>query len=407
VTDILFVHTNFPAQFGRLSLAMRHSGRRVLAIASDTAGAVSGVQIIKWKPSREAAKDGWPLINRFENDLIRGRAAADRALALKKQGFSPKVIVGHPGWGEMMFMSDIFPEAKIVAYGEYYVLGRGGDIGFDPVLGPWTLEHEIRGHTINAVMAMAYAEADAIVCPTPYQAGLMPKGVRERVRIIHEGVDTERLQPNAAAGFALADGRIVGRGTPLITYASRKLEPLRGYHVFMRALPKVMAALPTAEVLVIGTEGHGYGFAPPVGESWKARYFDEVKDKIDVSRVHFTGKLEYPRFTAALQASAAHVYYTYPFVLSWSLLEAMACGALIVGSDTDPVRDLIVHGQNGLLGDFFDIEGLADRLIEACERPKAFESLRKAARQTVAASYDTAKHSLPQWIKLIEELEGS
>jgi glycosyltransferase involved in cell wall biosynthesis len=171
----------------------------------------------------------------------------------------------------------------------------------------------------------------------------------------------------------------------------------------MRALPTLLAGLPSAQVLIIGQEGHGYGFRPAPPEGWKARYLGEVKGRVDLARVHFTGKLPHPQMLTALKASAAHVYYSYPYVLSWSLLEAMAAGALVLASDTAPVRDVIAHGQNGLLGDFFDAEGLARRLITVCNRPEDFQRLRDGARRTALERYDRDTVCLPAWLALVED----
>lgn len=401
MADILFVHNNFPGQFGQVAYALAQRGHRVKAIASATGGKVRGVEVSTYGATRAPAADIYPLARRIEGDLIRGRAAFEVAVRLQQQGFSPQLIVGHPGWGETLFLRQAFPRARQLIYAEYYQ-SEDGEIGFDPEQGPWTLDDQVRGQSRNISFGTPYLEADRLVCPTPFQAGLLPPALAARTTVVHEGIDTDQLTPAPMARFGLADGRRVGRETPLITFVARKLEPLRGFHTFLRALPQVMSALPHAQVLIIGSEGQGYGFRAP-GDGWKARYLAEVEDRLDLSRLHFTGRVTHADLRLALQASSAHVYFTYPYVLSWSLLEAMACGALVIGSDTAPVRDVVQPGVNGLLCDFFDVPGLASLLIDACEHPAQFAPLRLAARRT-AEGYDLQRVCLPAWLGLVDEM---
>jgi len=293
--------------------------------------------------------------------------------------------------------------ARQVAYAEYYYRAHGGDVGFDPEFKAPSLDEKFRVHAKNATMAMVFGEADRIVAPTPFQAGLLPVAFRSRTAIIHEGVDTDLVRPAPNARLTVG-GRVLDRSKPIITFINRRFEPLRGYHVFMRALPRVLAQVPDAEILLIGSEQPGgYGLPPPKGATWKQLFLDEVKDSLDPSRVHFTGPLPHGEMLAALSLSRAHVYYTYPFVLSWSLLEATASECLVIASDTAPVRDAIRSGENGLLFDFFDHDALAEALVEACRSPERFAPLRKAARETVIADFNRARCSAA-WVDLLEGL---
>jgi glycosyltransferase involved in cell wall biosynthesis len=403
MADILFVHNNFPAQFGFVAQAMAARGHRCRAIASSTGREITGVPLVRWTGGRGSTSGIFPPATRAEADLIRGTAAARAALALKEKRFAPDVIVGHPGWGETVFLREVFPAARQVAYAEFYYRSEGGDVGFDPEFGTPSLEEKFRIHAKNATMAMAYAEADRIVAPTRFQAGMLPAAFRERAAIVHEGVDAERVRPDPDARLKV--GKLVlDRATPVVTFINRRFEPLRGYHVFMRALPRFLAEVPDAHAVLIGSDGEaGYGLAAPKGATWRQRFLDEVKDRIDLGRVHFTGHLPHDRMLAALSIARAHVYYTYPFVLSWSLLEAMASECLIVASDTAPLRDAIRPGQNGLLLDFFDHDALSEALIAACRNPEDFAPLRKAARETVIADFNRAK-CREAWVALVEEL---
>jgi glycosyltransferase involved in cell wall biosynthesis len=254
-------------------------------------------------------------------------------------------------------------------------------------------------------MALAFGEAEAIVTPTPFQASLLPEMFRARTHVIHEGVDTATIRRHAKPRLELGNGKVIDGSRPLVTLINRRFEPLRGFHIFMRALPAFMAAVPEADVLVIGAdERGGYGKPAEGNATWGQKLFAEVADKVDRARIHFVGRVPHALMIEALSLSSAHVYYTYPFVLSWSLLEAMATECLILGSDTAPVRDAITHGQNGILNDFFDVAALSAALIAACRTPEQFAPLRKAARQTILERFDRSTICEPAWLQLVEPM---
>jgi glycosyltransferase involved in cell wall biosynthesis len=202
----------------------------------------------------------------------------------------------------------------------------------------------------------------------------------------------------------LASGRTLEPDRPIVTFVNRRFEPMRGVHTFMRALPAFLARVPNAEVVLIGADDSGvYGQRPPDGMTWKSKMLAEVGDGLDLARLHFVGTVPHADMLALMSLSAAHVYLTYPFALSWSFLEAMALGCLVVGSRTAPVEEVIEHGRNGLLVDFFDPAALADTLAESCTRGRAAsERMRQAARQTVLDRYDRRRVSEPAWLKLID-----
>ena len=402
--DVLFVHNNFPAQFGFIADALKARRSRCAVIGSTTARA-NGLPVRQWSLKRGTTPNGFPLAVRAEADLLRARAAADCALAYQKQGFDPEVIIGHPGWGETLLLREIFPRARQILHGEFFYHSQGADVGFDPEFGALGWDERFRIHAKNMGLALAYAEADAIVCPTPFQAATLPQGLQSAIRVIHEGVNTDIARPNPAATLKLAGGRVLDRSTPVITLVNRNFEPLRGFHIFMRALPRVLAEVPDAEVVLIGRDAKGYG-GESTGGTWRERMLAELGDRLDARRLHFTGHLPYEQMLAALSISAAHVYYTYPFVLSWSLLDAMASECLIIASDTAPVRDVVRHEENGLLLDFFDVEALSAALIRACREPVAFTPLRKAAREAMLTGYDRERHALPAWLALIDEVRA-
>jgi glycosyltransferase involved in cell wall biosynthesis len=405
MADILFVHNNFPAQFGFIAEALAAQGHRCVAIASRTGRAVPGVRLVTWQTSRGSTPNILREATRIEADLIRARAAAEQAVALRAEGFDPAVIIGHPGWGETTYLREIFPKARQIAYAEYYYRLKGGDVGFDPEFPDTPRDLPETLHAKNAGMALAFSEADAIVAPTPFQFSLLPPVFHARTHIIHEGIDTEAIRPRPETQVRLGDELVLSRDRPVVTFINRRFEPLRGCHIFMRALPQLMSAVPNAQVVMIGAdEPGGYGRSAGQGQNWGQLIFGEIADRIDRSRLHFTGRVAHETMLAALAVSSAHVYYTYPFVLSWSALEAMASGCIVIGSDTPPVLDAIKDGESGILLDFFDVDALSDALIAACRDQGRFDHLREGARQVVLDRFDRKAVCLPQWLKLIETL---
>jgi glycosyltransferase involved in cell wall biosynthesis len=404
MAKILFVHNNFPGRFEFLLPALKSLRHQCVAIAQGGRQA-DGIPLLLWKGTRSSTPGLFDLAVRAEADLIRGRAAADCALRLQEQGFEPDLIIGHPAWGEMTFMKEIFPRARQIMVGEFYYKAKGGDVGFDPEFQDGGTADGFKVHAKNAVMAMCYAEADRIICPTPFQASAFPPALRERALIIHEGIDTDRIKRRAGARLKLGEGRELDGSTPVVTFINRVFEPMRGFHIMMRALPALLQAVPDVTILMIGSEkSAGYGAAAPEGGTWRSHLMKELGDRLDPARVVFTGPVPHETMLTALALSWAHVYYTYPFVLSWSLLEAMACECLVLGSDTPPLHDAIEHGSNGLLHDFFDTGALSQAMIDACRDPERYAPLRAAARRTVLDKFDQRRICLPAWLKVIEEL---
>jgi len=404
-TRILFVHQNFPGQFPHIAQAAIKAGHKVAAIGGQTAKGLPGVDLRRWTLKRGSTAGIFDPATRAEADLMRAQAAAEQALALKADGFEPDVVIGHPGWGETLHMTEVFPGVPHILLGEFFYRSHGADVNFDPEFETSTPLADWRVHAKNMGLALAYAQASVIVCPTAFQASNFPEIFQSRIRVVHEGIDFSRAKRKPSARFRLADGRVLDGSRPVITFINRNCERLRGFHIFMRALPELLARRPDAEVLIIGADGgRGYGGELAGQETWKGRMLKELGDRLDLSRVHFTGTVPHADMISALSISWAHVYYTYPFVLSWSLTEAMACECLILGSDTAPVRDAIVSGQNGILNDFFDVPALSAAMIEACERPEAYQDMRRAARVSAVAQFDRETVGVPAWMKVIEEV---
>lgn len=401
---ILMMHQNFPGQFGLIAQALVNRGDQVVAIGGPTAKPMGGIPFAQWSPPRGSAPDVYYQAVRAEADLIRGTAAAKAAQDVQRRGFTPDVIVAHPAWGETVHLKSIFPDVPQLMLGELYYRPRGGDSDFDPEFGGLALDQQMRVTAKNAVQSLAFTMADRIICPTQFQADSFPQLFRPLIEVLHEGIDATRATRRPAV-LELPNGQRLDGSKPVITFINRRFEPLRGFHIFMRALPAFLDACPDAQVVLIGEEkGVSYGAARSDGQEWKAHMLAEVGDLLDLSRVHFLGRVDHGRMIDALSISWGHIYYTYPFVLSWSLLEAMACECLILGSDTPPVRDAVENGVNGLLLDFFDVDALSSAMIRAAREPEAFTAMRKAARETVLSRFDSRTVGLPGWLRAIDEV---
>ncbi|MCB1399597.1 MAG: glycosyltransferase [Rhodobacteraceae bacterium] len=400
---ILLVHQNFPGQFVHLAPALKQRGHQVLALTCESNTRPSPVEVAKYRTPPKV-NTGPGLSRHFASCAERGAKAALAARQLRdRHGFVPDVIFGHSGWGETLFLKEIWPEARLLIYAELMYRATGLDSGFDPEFPRNELDARLLITARSAHLVQAMVQADAALCPTAFQAATFPKILRDKITICHDGIDTDVVRPNPEARLDIPGTTLSFRpGDEVISFVSRSLEPYRGYHSFMRALPQVLATRPGAHVVIVGAEGQSYGPAPRDGLSWKARYLDEIRDRCDLSRVHFLGRVPYARYLSLLQVSRAHAYLTYPFVLGWSLLEAMAAEAHVIASDTAPVREVIEDGRNGRLVDFFDIEGWSRTLTEALADPAAGAPLRAAARRDVIARYDLRSQSLPRLMDFVE-----
>jgi glycosyltransferase involved in cell wall biosynthesis len=402
---LLFVHQNFPGQFLYLAPEMQRRGHDVRAITDAVNDKTSDIPTLRYtyKPT-EVDPKATRLGRNFTVMSDRAVVVARFARKLRAEGYVPDVIYGHSGWGETLFLKEVWPEAKLLVFAEFYYRGLGADTGYDPEFQAQGFDQVMIAQSRSAYMAQALVHADGGVTPTRWQASTHPPALRNMLDVIFDGVDCDRLAPNPEARLVLPNGRTLRRGDEVLTFVNRNLEPYRGYHIFMRALPDVLAARPDAQVVIVGGNEISYGHPPKDGGSWKDVILDEVKDRLDLSRVHFTGRLPYDRLVDLMHVARVHAYLTYPFVLSWSMVEAMAAGTLVVGSDTPPVAEVISDGVNGRLVDFFDVQGWSAALIDALARPEAFDGLRAAARQTVLERYDLRSVCLPKQVDLLTRL---
>jgi len=406
---LLFVHQNFPGQFKYLApaLAARPGVEaRALHMRADLPARAQGIDLIGYRATRGTTPGVHPWVGDFETKTIRGEACFHAARALRDTGYMPDAIIAHPGWGESLFLKELWPRARLGIYCEFFYLAQGADVGFDPEFPVDEVAEACRIRLKNLNNFLHFAQADAGLSPTRWQASTFPQPFRARITVAHDGIDTELVAPNPNARLTLNDRLELSRRDEIVTFVNRNLEPCRGFHVFMRALPSLLRARPRARVLIVGGDGISYGHKPAHG-TWRARFAAEVRPRIreeDWRRVHFLGNLPYPAFLALLQLSTVHVYLTYPFVLSWSLLEAMSVGCAIVASDTAPLHEAICHDETGVLTAFFDAEALAARVAELLDDAARRQRLGAAARAFARAHYDLKTCCLPRQIAWVEQL---
>lgn len=403
---VLIVHQNFPGQFRHVAKAWsQRPGWQVVGIGRETAPGMPELErsgrltLIRYKPHREVSKEQHHYLRRMEEAVLHGQAVARVMLKLKARGFTPDVILAHPGWGETLNAKDVFPDARLVHFCEWFYNApasgngldpdwKGADIGFDPEF-PVSFDDRARIRAWNALHLLNLENCDAAISPTHWQKAQHPKAYLDKIVVAHEGIDLDGLGPDSQARMTMPNGAVLKAGDPVITYVARNLEPYRGFHRFMRALPEIQKQHKTCHAVIVGGDDVSYGRAPGGGKTWRQAMVEEVGEKLDPARTHFLGKVPYADYKRVLQLSAAHLYLTYPFVLSWSMLEAMATGCVVVGSDTAPVREVIEDGVNGLLVGMFDAEQLVGRTVEILEMaPRMRERLGHAARHR-ALDYDT------------------
>jgi len=397
---ILFLHPNFPAQFRHLATVLGKEPQNTVVYATNRPeGSIPGVNKVVYEKSRTARAETHHYVRPLENAVLEAQGVYRVAQKLKDQGFYPDVVYGHSGWGPTLFMKDIFPRATLLCYFEWYYNAYGSDANFDPK-DPINADDEARIRTKNAPILLDLASCDRGLSPTAWQRSQFPPEFQSKIKVHHDGIDTSYFQPMPEAKLNLPRINLdLSSATEIITYVARGMEPYRGFPQFIEAIYLLQQKRPQCHVVIVGKDRVAYGKTLPDGKTYKDEMLKQFP--LDLNRVHFTDLLPYEEYLQVLQASSVHIYLTRPFVLSWSMLEALSTGCLIVASNTAPVTEVIEDNVNGLLVDFFSPQQVCDRVIEALEQPEKMAIIRTKARETILAKYDLAQ-LLPQhlqWVK--------
>ncbi len=409
---ILFVHNNFPAQFKNLAPALARNKKYDIHCIGYSDFSFKNIKYYKYKIDRGSTKDAHKYAVEFETKMIRADAVAKLCLELRGKGINPDLIIAHPGWGETFFLKEVWADSKLINYFEFWYNTRNSDVDFDTdqKYHP-EINDDFRFRTIarNTPNLKVYMESDAIISPTIFQKNTAPMSFRKKIKVVHDGIDTSMLKPTDKAYVELKKDNEkpvrVTKKDKVITFVNRNLEPYRGYDKFMDSLPGILEKHPDAYVLIIGGDGVSYGMELEKNQTYKDIFYNKVKGSLpDKNKIYFLGRVDYSTLISIFGISTVHVYFTYPFVLSWSVLEAMAMGTLIIGSKTEPVEEVIKHNKNGILVDFFDTDGLTGEVNKVLENPTNYEKIRKAARKTIVDNYDLKNICLPEQLKIVESL---
>ena len=401
---ILFVHRTFPAQFRCLVAALgRDSAHQVCFLTTTEEGDIPGVRKLLYYVKNKTASAVHAYVSHTENALHYGRAAYEAAWKLKQEGWIPDVILGHSGWGPLLFLQELFPKTPVIGYFEWFYRAHGSTHDFEPgSLVSADVEAEVRTKNVPILQELMHCQAG--ISPTQWQKDQFPKEFAEKIKVLHDGVDAVFFQPQEGVKLVLPRRELDLSGAEeIVTYTTRAMEPMRGFPQFMEAVAEIQRRRPKCHIVVAGSDRAEYGKAREDGRTYKQWALDTFS--YDHSRLHFTGPLFLDEYRTVLQASSAHIYLTYPYVLSWSFVEALACGCMMISSRTAPVEEVLVDGENGLLVDFFAPMQIADRVDQVFADPEAARRMREQARQTVLERY-AFQTLYPQHLAFLQEVAG-
>ena len=396
---ILFLHNNFPGQYRRIVNRLHNrKGYELLSASLASNKQPAPFKRLGYTPHRKASKDIHPAIHYTEETVVMGQAVMKTLLPVKNSGWKPDIVLSHSGWGPSLFVKDIWPDTRHLSYFEWYYQAEGSDTGFLNPKEADDYNFRMRIRMKNTAMLHDLASMDWGQCPTEYQLSTFPEIFHDRISVLHDGVDTDFFSPADNTSFTIGE-HVFRKGDPLVTYIARGMEPYRGFPQFIEAVSRLQKINPHVHVAVIGEDRVAYGAKRKDGKTWKQAALEEFQP--DLTRLHFLGNQPLNVLRDVLRVSAAHVYLTVPFVLSWSMMESMSAGALLVASDTPPVRELIQDGHNGLLVPFFEPDSLAQKLSEVLDAPESYSKIRAEARKTIFARYHLSE-TVERYLKLIE-----
>ena len=404
---LLFVHQNMPGQYREILQWLLANQNHEIAFLTQRKNApkFDGVQTVVYKPHHVPGQKAYGLSRVWEQATGAGYGAATAARALERDhNFKPDIVVGHVGWGELTFFKQVWSDVPIIGFFEYYYRLTGGIVGFDP-LEPVSENTPFLLEARNSVPLANIEVVDQGQCPTMWQRDRFPTSFHDRMYVCHDGIRSDLLlpDPDVSLGLSRLDAPLT-RDDEVITYVTRNLEATRGFHILMRALPRILKERPKARIIILGGNDVSYGGKSKHPGGLRAKMEAEVGADLDWNRVHFLGQVPYSNFKKIIQISRCHIYLTMPFVLSWSMMEAMSMQATIVASDVPPVREMITHGETGLLVDFHKPDDLASQVIDVLANTPDYSHLGPAAREFITSTHDFLTCCLPEHLRQMNAL---
>lgn len=396
--NILLIHRSFPSQLKYPAMALgKDPNNLIMFLTNDNSNQMNGVQKIPYQIRKQKSPDGLVSIQDFEESVLHGEAAAELALQMKKQGIKPNIIIGH-SWGPTLFIKEIFPDVPFIGYFEWYNKYENSLADFDkkPTLAEKAAVKFSNSHILHDLI-----DCDAGISPTQWQKSQFPEKFQDKIEVIYDGIDTSFFKPEEGVKFSIPGKNLeFSAKDEIITYATRGLEPNRGFPQFMEAVDTLLKTRPNAHFIIAGKDEAYYG-----DKFQKISHKEKMLEKfdIDLNRVHFVGQLSYFEYLKLLQITSVHTYLTKPFFLSWSCVEAMATECCIVASNTEPVKEVMTDNYNGLLVDFFDVDELIEKIEYALDNKDKMQNIRKNARKTVIEKYDI-KLTLPKHYDIINRV---
>ena len=411
---IMYVHQNFPAQFGHIAgHLVKNKGWKCTFVSETPAGVVDGIQKVQYKLFGGATKSNHFCSRTFENTVWHCDGVYKALKA--RPDIKPDLIVGHSGFGSTLFLRELYPDVPIINFFEYYYRAHdvNSDMDFRKDLG-WATEEVkyLRSMCRNAMILLDMQTCDAAYVPTKFQKSRFPVEYLDKLQVMFDGVDrgiyhgyNESLRRAAAdrGGVRRIAGLEIPYNTRVVTYVSRGFESMRGFDIFMKSAKLIYQQYPDVVILVIGTDRIAYGGDEQyLGGKKSFKEFVLGQDDYDLTKIQFIGRVSPVELGRVLASTDLHIYLTVPFVLSWSMMDAMSCGAVVLGSDTAPVKEMIRDGENGLLADFFNPAAFAEKAVKVLQDPAAFRHLGKAAEEMVMRDY-SLEALLPRMLKLYED----
>ena len=405
IVNILFIHYELPGQFLHLIRYLsKHPNYHVYGICHQHVYKSNDLDLYEklfvYDEGSCSEFSAHYYIENLQSCILRAKAIAEILHKCCVDGINFDLAVSHIGWGEALYFKDIYPKTPLLGYVEFYYHAVGADAGFDPN-SPMSKDQCLLIKTLNSQLLLGMNECDAMISPTNWQKSLFPCAFHPYIDVIHEGVDVSICKPDNNAFFTLPNGVELTKENEVITYTARNLEPYRGFHIFLKAIEKICQQRPHCHVIITGGDEVSYSKKPPNGMCYRELYLQSVS--IPNDRVHFLGKVPYSTHIQLLQLSSIHIYLTYPFVLSWSFIEAMACGCVIIASDTQPVMDVLEPDINGIAVNFFDDEAIAEQVSAILNDPQRKKHLGMAARKKIE-QYFQHHFSINHYLAIFQRL---